>query len=367
MIVFTIFAESFTRSPALIVSQPAFVKKVVFPLEVLPVVAVLGALIHAAISLMVLLALMVVGRGAPTVTALLVPVVWLPYVLFCLGVAWFLSALGVYLRDIGQVAQVLVTALMFLSPLFYPVSALPEGLRPFFLLNPLTFPIEETRAALLFGRPPNPVALGAYTAFALATMGRICGLSTRSPWIRRCHLELPSRFPPSARSTGPTRPFHRLKQSAVSRAYEVARYLGSGRRAPEYFSEFWALRNVSFEVEAGKCVGILGRNGAGKTTLLEVIAGTVVPTAGEVWTRGKIGALLELGSGFSGEFTGRENVFLSAALLGLEPERNRTETPLHRVISPKSAISSISRSRPTAQEWCCDLRSRYTSLWGHRS
>jgi lipopolysaccharide transport system permease protein len=170
MIVFTIFAESFTRSPALIINQPAFVKKVVFPLELLPVVTVLAALIHAAISFVVLIALIVAVRGAPAVTGLLVPLVLLPYVLFCLGIAWLLSALGVYLRDIGQVAQVLVAALMFLSPLFYPVSALPEALRPFFLLNPLTFPIEETRAALLLGRAPDATALAAYTAFAVATM-----------------------------------------------------------------------------------------------------------------------------------------------------------------------------------------------------
>jgi lipopolysaccharide transport system permease protein len=170
MIVFNIFAESFTRSPALIIAQPSFVKKVVFPLEVLPVVTVLGALFHAAISFVVLIALMITVKGVPPAMALLAPVVLLPYVLFCLGIAWFLSALGVYLRDIGQVAQVLVTALMFLSPLFYPVSALPEALRPLFLLNPLSFPIEEIRAVLLFGRAPNPGGLAAYTAFALATM-----------------------------------------------------------------------------------------------------------------------------------------------------------------------------------------------------
>jgi lipopolysaccharide transport system ATP-binding protein len=122
------------------------------------------------------------------------------------------------------------------------------------------------------------------------------------------------------------RPFHRLKQSAASRVHAMAGLLGTTRPAPQYFNEFWALNSVSFELEAGTCVGILGRNGAGKSTLLEVIAGTVVPTAGQVWTRGRIGALLELGSGFSTEFTGRENVFLSAALLGLS--RRQTEEKL---------------------------------------
>ncbi|MGE0807711.1 MAG: ABC transporter ATP-binding protein [Burkholderiaceae bacterium] len=88
----------------------------------------------------------------------------------------------------------------------------------------------------------------------------------------------------------------------------------------QYHSEFWALRDVSFEVRAGEAVGILGRNGSGKSTLLQMICGTMTPTQGRVQTHGRIGALLELGAGFNGDFTGRENVMLSGVLLGLEPE-----------------------------------------------
>jgi homopolymeric O-antigen transport system ATP-binding protein len=125
------------------------------------------------------------------------------------------------------------------------------------------------------------------------------------------------------------RPFHRLKQAAMGRAYDLSRLIGLPMGEPRYFTEFSALNDVSFEVASGECLGILGRNGAGKSTLLEIIAGAVAPTAGEVWTRGQIGALLELGSGFSGEFTGRENVFLNAALLGLS--RREIEQRLPRI------------------------------------
>ncbi|WP_371466971.1 ABC transporter ATP-binding protein [Achromobacter sp. NFACC18-2] len=94
-----------------------------------------------------------------------------------------------------------------------------------------------------------------------------------------------------------------------------------GKPPSHYFKEFWALRDVSFEVKKGESVGILGRNGSGKSTLLQMICGTLSPSAGSVQTTGRIAALLELGSGFNPEFTGRENVYMNGALLGLNSEQ----------------------------------------------
>jgi len=110
-------------------------------------------------------------------------------------------------------------------------------------------------------------------------------------------------------------PRDRLKQFVVPRMQRLA-----GRSPSQYYREFWALNNVSFNVRKGETVGIIGRNGSGKSTLLQIICGTLTPTNGEVESRGRIAALLELGSGFNPEFTGRENVYMNAAVLGLSKE-----------------------------------------------
>jgi len=110
-------------------------------------------------------------------------------------------------------------------------------------------------------------------------------------------------------------PRDRLKQFVVPRLQRMA-----GQTPRQYFREFWALKDISFEVKKGETVGIIGRNGSGKSTLLQMICGTLNPTSGAIQTNGRIAALLELGSGFNPEFTGRENVYMNAALLGLGQE-----------------------------------------------
>jgi lipopolysaccharide transport system ATP-binding protein len=111
------------------------------------------------------------------------------------------------------------------------------------------------------------------------------------------------------------RPSNRLKQFVMPRLQRIA-----GQTPKQYFHEFWALKDISFEVNKGESVGIIGRNGSGKSTLLQVICSTLSATSGSIETHGRIAALLELGSGFNPDFTGRENVFMNGAILGLSQE-----------------------------------------------
>ena len=153
--VFNFFAECVNRSPLLIVEQPHLVKKVVFPVEVLPWVSAMAALVHLGIAALALLCLRWLGMGEVPMTALALPLVWLPLLPLCLGLGWGLSAIGTFIRDIGQVLSMAMTALVFMSPVFFPVEALPGGLRDWMWLNPLAPIMTQTRTVLLDGRWPD--------------------------------------------------------------------------------------------------------------------------------------------------------------------------------------------------------------------
>lgn len=162
LIVFNLFAECVNRAPALILSNVNYVKKVVFPLEILPWVALGSALFHALISLGVWLIAYFIFFGAPHLTVLLLPLVILSLLLFIMGLTWGLASLGVYLRDVSQFIGIITTVLMFLSPIFYPASALPEDYRHLLLLNPLTSAIEQARDVLFWGKVPDMTILSIY-------------------------------------------------------------------------------------------------------------------------------------------------------------------------------------------------------------
>ena len=168
MIVHGLLAEVLNRAPGLIIGNVNYVKKVVFPLEILPVISMGAALFHSLISLVVLLIALFILTGYLHWTTVFIPLVLLPLVILTLGLAWMLASLGVFIRDIGQTIGIITTVMLFMAPVFFPLSAMPEKYHPFIMANPLTFIIEQAREVLIFGHLPNWLGLGIYMFIATA-------------------------------------------------------------------------------------------------------------------------------------------------------------------------------------------------------
>lgn len=166
--IFHFLAEVLGVTPALIVANPSYVKKVVFPLDILPAAAVAGAAVHLVISLGLVLLSVLFARAGLAVGVLWLPVILLPILLLGLGLAWFISALGVFFRDVGQVMQFLTLALMFSSAVFYSAQKIPAEAWIYLRLNPVLLAIELARDAVLWQRPLNLTHLGYLYATGLA-------------------------------------------------------------------------------------------------------------------------------------------------------------------------------------------------------
>lgn len=156
LIVFNVFAETANQTPTLILRNTNLATKVIFPLEILPAVSVASAAFHAFTSLIILLVFELISKGTVPITMAWLPIVWFPLLTGSLATGWILAAVGVYLRDLGQVIGVAVNLLMFLSAVFYPLSALPPKWQPVLQLNPIVFTIEQTRRVSVNGIHPSP-------------------------------------------------------------------------------------------------------------------------------------------------------------------------------------------------------------------
>jgi len=168
LIMNNLFVECLNRAPALILSNVSYVKKVVFPLETLSVIALGSALFHLLVSLVVLVIAQLIFMGNVPWTIVYFPLILLPLMLLCLGLSWFLAGLGVYIRDMAQAVSLITIVLTFISPIFYPLSAIPERMQKYVKLNPITFVVEQTRNSVIFGKPFNWSGWWIYTAVGLA-------------------------------------------------------------------------------------------------------------------------------------------------------------------------------------------------------
>jgi lipopolysaccharide transport system permease protein len=170
LLLWDLVASSTNGAPGLMLASPNLVTKVVFPLEIIPVASVGSALVHLAIGFIPLLLLELVLLGHIPLSALSLPFVVLPIAFYVVGITYTLSALGVFLRDLSSLMPPLVTAAMFMSALFFPISSVPIQVRCLVAANPIALLLEQGRNALVFGQPANPVFLLTQTVFALIAL-----------------------------------------------------------------------------------------------------------------------------------------------------------------------------------------------------
>ena len=167
LLVFNLFAECVNRAPTLILSNTNYVKKVVFPLEILPWVILSTSLFHMMVSFIVWLIFYIIFFGQPHLTLLIMPLILIPLIFVTIGITWILASLGVYLRDVSQIVGIMTTTLMFLSPIFYPLSSLPKKYQAILYFNPLTVIIEQTHESLIWGHIPDLFILAVFTCISI--------------------------------------------------------------------------------------------------------------------------------------------------------------------------------------------------------
>lgn len=176
LIVFWFFAEVIGKAPSLIYSQPNFVKKVIFPLEILSIVSLITALFHFCINAVILCIGVWLFKGQFSWSIFILPLALSACVPLLLGCSWILCSLSVYIRDIGSVIGVAINLLMFLSPIFYPLEAVPEKFQWLFKLNPITFVIEWIRNGLMMNELPQTLPFLTYCTFSACVcfLGYVC-------------------------------------------------------------------------------------------------------------------------------------------------------------------------------------------------
>lgn len=181
LILFNVFAEVTNRAPGLMLENVTYIKRVVFPLQVLPWVSVSVALFNAAVSFCAFLVGFLLLRGIPPASALLFPLMLVPLVLLAVGCSWFLSSLGVFVRDVQQFVPVLITVLLYLNPVFFPMDRLPPVLANIMQFSPIAISVEGARAVLFGGAAPAWTALGLQVliSWAFAWLALMWFLKTR--------------------------------------------------------------------------------------------------------------------------------------------------------------------------------------------
>ena len=294
---FNFFNESTNMGMGSVLGNSSLIKKVYVPKFIFPISRVVSSFVNLLFSLAAIILVMLITRSPFHLTILLV---WAPLVLlflFTCGIALLLSALAVYFRDLQYLYGIVTMAWMYATPLFYPISALPPFMVAIVKLNPLYHYINCMRCLVMYGTVPGPNTWFACIVCAVGMM--VVGLAAfrKLPIIQVDNVSM--RF-----------------NLAQEKTETLKEYTVKLLKHQLFFNEFYALQDVSFSIEPGESVALIGRNGSGKSTMLKLIAGVMYPSKGSVRVNGEIAPLIELGAGFDMELTARENVYLNGAVLG---------------------------------------------------
>jgi lipopolysaccharide transport system ATP-binding protein len=341
LMVFSAVAEVAGRASRLIQDNANLVKRVVFPLELLSVSLVLQVSIHLLLQVLVLAALLIITGEGPHWRWLAWPVVLLWTLLLQVALAWLLTALGAYVRDLQHLVPVLFSGLLFMSPVFYPThgtrrAAGGAGGEPAVAAHRpgaphlVWRPAQRRPAGCTGWRPGAGPAAGGQRVPPLAP--GFCGsgvnpvgTSSGEP-AQAGAMNAPSQADGSVIELIGVSKRYSLENRPWARLWEQLRNAGHGGTAQAGRSHH-ALHDVHLQLRRGEVLGVVGRNGAGKSTLLQVVAGVLEPSAGVRRVQGRVAALLELGAGFSPDLTGRENVRFNGPLLGLSGRELEARLP----------------------------------------
>jgi len=279
---FSFMTEATNMSVSSITGNAPLIKKTYVPKYIFTVSKVGSSLVNLLFSLGALLLVMIFTGAEFSWNLLFFPVIILEVFIFSLGLGLWLAAITVFFRDIQYLWGVFISMWMYLTPLFYPVSIIPEEYRELYQnANPMYGYIEQFRDIVLHARFPqtDSILIGFGTAILVLVLGA---------WY-----------------------FNKKQDEFILYMYVIKMLKGE-----LMFQEFLALKDVNLEVKKGESWGLIGTNGSGKSTLLKLICGILKPYKGTVEVHGNIAPLIELGAGFDGELTARENIFLNGALLG---------------------------------------------------
>jgi lipopolysaccharide transport system permease protein len=317
LLLWTYFTGALTAASGSMVASTSLITKVYFPRIIIPIAATITGILDYLVASTVLIALMLYFEITPTANILLVPITVILTWMLAMGMGFWLSAINVKYRDIGYVLPFFIQLMLFVTPVIYPSSIAPN-FKLLLSLNPMTGIIDAHRAMILGGLPINWGSLGlsanpcfSHPIYSFSIFQKCRKILCRH-YFRKNMSDIAIKVENISKKyeIGENKKYPTLRDKLV----ELPTRLFKG---PKKTKEFWALKDVSFEVKKGEVVGIIGRNGAGKSTMLKILARITEPTSGKITMYGRVASMLEVGTGFNPELTGRENICLNGAIIGM--------------------------------------------------